>query len=154
MEHWTSARAVTAGLAGTGVVAGAMALARRAGFTQLEFPRIIATALGRERRSTRTAGWALFAANGAMLPLGYRFGFRVLEAQGSVRLGAALGLGHGLLAAAAAALLSPLHPRAREAGLTSTCGRRPSNRSLAALAGVHVLYGAVLGASAARARRQ
>jgi hypothetical protein len=148
MERWTATRAATAGLAGTGAVAAAMAYARRAGVTRLYFPRILATTIGHERRSTRAAGWALFVANGALLPLGYRTVLRVLGAEASVSAAATIGLAHGLVAAAGAALLSPMHPRPREAGLTRPGRRRPSLRSLAVLVGVHVLYGAVLGASA------
>jgi hypothetical protein len=152
MEPWTVTRAAEAGLAGTGAVAVAMACARRAGLTPLEFPRILATAMGHERQSTRAAGWALFVANGALLPLGYRSVLRVLGVEGSISTGAAIGLAHGVAAAAGAALLAPMHPRPREAGLTSPGRRRPSTRGLAVLVGVHVLYGAVLGASA-RGRR-
>jgi hypothetical protein len=147
MERGTVAREVVAGLAGTGAVAGTMAWARRAGYTELELPRILATAIGRERTSTRVAGWALFVATGAVLPLAYRGALRFAGAGHSVRAGATLGLLHGLVAAAGAVALSPLHPRSREAGLTSGSRRRPPVRTLAVLVGVHVLYGAVLGAA-------
>jgi hypothetical protein len=148
MEPWSVTRAAAGGLAGTAAVTGAMAWARRAGVTKLEFPRVIATAVGRERRSTRAAGWALFVANGMLLPLGYRAVLRRIGEPASVTVGTALGLLHGLVATAGAALLSPLHPRPREAGLTSPARRRPPARALAVLLGVHMLYGAVLGASA------
>jgi hypothetical protein len=152
MARWTGTRAAAAGLAGTGAVAAAMAWARRAGMTRLEPPRVLATAIGGERPSTRAVGWAVFLASGALLPLGYRAVFRALDVRPGVAAGALLGLAHGLVAGAGAAAFAPLHPRAREAGLTSPLRRRPSNRGLAVLVAVHVLYGAVVG-GAARARR-
>jgi hypothetical protein len=148
MRTWSGTRAAAAGLAGTGAVAGAMALARRAGITRLDFPRILGTSLGHRRPSTRAAGWALFVANGALLALGYRAVLRIAGAEASLASGAAIGLAHGLIAAGGAGLLAPLHPRPREAGLASTASVRPPARALAVLAGVHVLYGAVLGGSA------
>lgn len=107
-----------------------------------------ATTLGQERRrSTRRAGPALFAANGALLPLGYRAVMRTLGVRGSVQLGAALGLVHGVAAAAGAALLAPRAPAARRAGLAIAAWERPAGRDLAARMGVHASYGAVLGGS-------
>lgn len=150
MERWDTRGAAAAGLAATGVVAGAMAWARRAEATRLHFPRILGTALGRDRRSTRTAGWTAFLATGALLPLVYRAAARRLDAPGGVALGAALGLAHGAVAAAGAALLAPLHPRPRHARLASAARPRPAGRDLALLVGVHVLYGAALGALARR----
>jgi hypothetical protein len=147
-EAWSARRVAAAGFAGTLAVRVAMTGARRAGVTRLEFPRLLATALGEERRSTRAAGWALFVANGALLPFAYRAALRLGRVRGSVRIGAALGLLHGLVAAGGAALLAPLHPRPLEARLTSATHRWPAPRALATLAGVHVLYGAVLGAFA------
>jgi hypothetical protein len=146
MNPWSAKRAVAGGLAGTGAVAVAMTLARRAALTRIEFPRVLATALGRDRLAIRAAGWALFVANGALLPFGYRAALRLAGIRGGVVAGGVLGLAHGILAAAGAALLSPLHPRPRRAALPTR--GRPPRRALAVLAGVHVLYGAVVGASA------
>jgi hypothetical protein len=147
-DQLTMIRMAAAGLAGTGAVVGAMACARRVGLTQLEFPRIIATTLGRERSSTRAAGWTLFVVNGAALALGYRTVLRLAGGEGSVSRGAVLGLAHGLVAAGAAALLSPLHPRPHRAGLVSETRARPPLQDLAVIVAVHVIYGAVLGAFA------
>jgi hypothetical protein len=143
-QRLTMIRAAAAGLAGTGAVVGAMACARRMGLTRLDFPRIIATALGRERSVTRAAGWALFVWNGAALALGYRTALRFTGREASVPRGAVVGLAHGLVAAGAAALLSPVHPRPDRAGLVSETGPRPPLQDLA----VHVVYGAVIGAFA------
>jgi hypothetical protein len=150
METWNTGRAVGSGLVATSAVTGAMALARRAGVTQLEFPRIIATAIGRDGRSTRAAGWALFVLNGAFFPLMYRAAVRRLGRSGSVPTGAALGVLHGTVAALGAGLLAPLHPRSRAAGLTTRTRPRPAAGGLAALIAVHVLYGTVIGAFARR----
>lgn len=141
-------RTAVAGLVGAGAVAGAMACARRAGLTRLEFPRILATILGGERPLTRAAGWALFVGNGAALAFVYRAVLRRSGGEGSVSRGTALGLAHGAVAAGGAAVLSPLHPRPRLAGLDDGGGPRPAPGDLAALVAVHVVYGAVLGAFA------
>jgi hypothetical protein len=147
-DHVSVKRAVAAGLAGTGAVVGGMAAARRMGQTRLEFPRLIATVVGPERPATRAGAWAFFVANGVLLALGYRIALHVVGGRASVSRGAAMGLAHGAVAGASAALLSPLHPRARDARLVPPGRSRPEPRTLAVIVAVHVLYGAVLGAMA------
>lgn len=152
MLQWAPTSAAGAGVAGTGAVVGAMTWARRAGHTRVEFPRVIATVFGRAGPATLAAGWAVFVATGALLPLGYRAAQRWMGAKASVPIGAALGLAHGLIAASGAALLAPVHPRPRAARLATPARRRPSPRELALIVGVHVLYGAVLGFFARRSQ--
>jgi hypothetical protein len=144
-QQLTRTRAAAAGLAGTAAVAGAMAAARRAGLTELEFPRILATLLADEGDAPHTTAWALFVANGAVLALGYRTALRIFGGPATACRGGALGLAHGLVAGGGAALLAPLHPRPRAARLGTRRRPRPTAQDLAIVACVHVLYGAVLG---------
>jgi hypothetical protein len=147
-EHLTVTRAAAAGVVGACAVAGATAAARELGVTRIHFPRVLATLVSDERRAPHKAAWAFFIANGAVLALGYRTALRIVGGPASLPLGAAMGLAHGVVAAGSAALLSPLHPRPRQARLASFRRDRPPPRTLALIVGVHVLYGAVLGAIA------
>ena len=145
-ETLTVTRAAVAGLAGAGAVAGTMAVARRLGLTRLEFARILATLVDDERDAPLGASRAFFLANGAVLALGYRTALEIFGGAASVPRGAALGLAHGLVAAGSAALLTPLHPRPRQARLVARGRSRPGTRPLAIILAAHVVYGSVLGA--------
>lgn len=137
--------ALAGGLA-TAAVGGAMAVARRQGWTRLHFPRILGTVLGEDTPRTRALGLGAFLANGLLFASAYRQLSRVTGEQPTVARGAAVGLVHGLVAAGMATAFSPLHPHARKAGLTRWLNHRPPRSSVATLLGAHVLYGAVLGA--------
>jgi hypothetical protein len=131
-----------------GAVAATMELARRQGWTQLQFPRVLGTALAEDTPASRAAGWAFFAGNGVLLALAYREAARLTGAEAAVPSGAALGLLHGLVAVGSAMALSPLHPRPLQAGLGRWLNSKPPAMGVAVLLGVHVLYGAVLGLAA------
>jgi hypothetical protein len=136
--------AAASGLLATGAVEGAMAAARRLGATDVHFPYALGTVFGPKTKPFRALGFTLFIGNGLALALGYRVALGALGAEHRVSKGAALGLVHGAIAAGGAFLFSPLHPRPAQAGVPSQ--RRLRAGELAVLCGVHVLYGALLGA--------
>ena len=147
-KHLTAKRTMAAGLAGTGAVVAAMAVARRSGLTRIAFPRILATLVTEVSPASVGAAGVFFVANGVLLALAYRTVLREFGGTASVSRGATLGFAHGLVAAGSAGVLSPMHPRPHAARLASSGTLRPDPKTLGVIVAVHVLYGAVLGAVA------
>jgi hypothetical protein len=148
--------AVVGGLAGTFVLTTMLRAASELGWTRIDMPFLLGTALTADRVRAKAAGYALHFVFGLLFALGYWVIFTVVGESG-VLLGALLGLLHGLFAASALVnvLLPVVHPRMGTgfdaAGsspmleppgfLLLNYGRRTPLVTLAA----HVVYGAIVG---------
>jgi hypothetical protein len=134
-------RTVIAGATATGAVHAVMALGRHVDATALHFPRALGSVIFEASDARRLLGWPLFVGNGILLAAAYRL--LIPREHATTSAFAALGLLHGAAAAAGARAFGRLHPRPAVAGLPAH--GRPSAVELALLAGVHVLYGTLLG---------
>jgi hypothetical protein len=148
--------AVVGGLAGTVVLTTMMQAASQLGYTRIDLPFLLGTAVTADRMRARTLGYVLHFCFGLVFALAYYAVFSVIDRSGFV-LGAFFGLLHGLFAGTVIVnvLLPLVHPRmgsgfdsARATPLLEppgfmllNYGRQTPVVTLAA----HVAYGAIVG---------
>ena len=104
--------AVVGGLAGTFVLTEMLRAAGELGWTRIDIPFLLGTAVTTDRVRAKAAGYALHLVFGLLFALGYWVIFVVVRESG-VLLGALLGLLHALFASTALVnvLLPVVHPR-------------------------------------------
>lgn len=104
--------AVVGGLAGTFVLTTMLRAAGELGWTRIDIPFLLGTAVTEDRVRAKAVGYALHFVFGLLFALGYWIVFLVLGESG-VLLGALLGLLHASFAATALVnvLLPVVHPR-------------------------------------------
>lgn len=152
--------AIVGGLAGTFVLTTILRAASELGWTRMDVPFLLGTAVTKNRVRAKAAGYALHFVFGLLFALGYWAVFLVVGESG-VLLGAVLGLLHALFAATALVnvLLPVVHPRmgtgfdAADSSpwleppgfLLLNYGRRTPLVTVLA----HIAYGAIVGGFAA-----
>ncbi len=153
MSFW---RALAGGFVGTLVLTSALALASELGFTRIDLPFLLGTALTADRTRAKVVGYVLHFLFGLIFALGYWAIFLALGRAGALA-GAFLGLLHALFAGTALVnvLLPVVHPRmgtpyssARDTPLLEPPGFMLLNYGRATpLVTVlaHVAYGAIIG---------
>lgn len=159
MSLWGAA---IGGLVGTFVLTTILRTASELRMTRIDLPFLLGTAVTADRGRAKAIGYILHLVAGLMFSVAYAIAFALLQRSGWL-LGAGFGLIHGLFAGSALVnvLLPLVHPRMGSAtsSIASTAlleppgfmmmnyGRSTPIVSLAA----HVVYGAIVGASAAAA---
>ena len=149
--------AVMAGaLVGTTVLTTSLRLAQELGWTRMDIPFLLGTAVTGHRSRATVIGYVLHFTNGVIFGVGYWFVFRAVGHAG-ILLGAGLGLVHALFAGGALVnvLLPSVHPRmgspwsdAEETPLLEAPGFMLLNygrHTVLLTAVAHVLYGAIIG---------
>jgi hypothetical protein len=144
------------GFLGTVVLTTVLRGASELGWTRMDLPFLLGTAVTADRVRAKLAGYALHFVFGLLFALGYGAVFAVADKSG-VLIGALLGLVHGLFAGTALVniLLPALHPRmgtgfdaAGSAPLLEPPGFMLINYGrqtpLATIVS-HVVYGAIVG---------
>ena len=156
------AASLAGGLVGTIVLTTALRAASEFGFTRMDIPFLLGTALTADRRRAKALGYAAHFGFGLLFAVVYWAVFAAVGEAGWL-LGALLGAVHGLFAGGAlvSVLLPVVHPRmggdwtaAGESPLLEPPGFMLLNygRSTPAVAlAAHVAYGAIVGAFAAAA---
>ena len=150
------------GFVGTVVLTTALRGASELGWTRMDLPFLLGTAVTADRVRAKVTGYALHFVFGLLFALGYWAVFAVVGKSG-VLIGALLGLVHGLFAGTAlvSILLPAVHPRmgtgfhaAGSAPLLEPPGFMLINYGrqtpLATIVS-HVVYGAIVGGFAALA---
>jgi hypothetical protein len=104
--------AIVGGLLGTVVLTTALRAASELGFTRIDLPFLLGTAVTEDRIRAKVVGYLLHFVFGVLFALGYYAVFAVVDFSGIV-LGALLGLVHALFAGTALVniLLPAVHPR-------------------------------------------
>lgn len=104
--------AVIGGLAGTVVLTTLLRAATELGFTRMDIPFLLGTAVTADRVRAKAVGYALHFLSGLVFALSYFLVFTAIGASG-VLLGALLGLVHALFAGTVLVnvLLPVVHPR-------------------------------------------
>jgi hypothetical protein len=104
--------AIVGGLLGTVVLTTALRAASELGFTRIDLPFLLGTAVTEDRIRAKVVGYALHFVFGVLFALGYYAVFAVIGRSGLV-LGALLGVVHALFAGTALVniLLPAVHPR-------------------------------------------
>jgi hypothetical protein len=150
------AGALAGGLVGTVVLTTGLRLAQELGWTRMDIPLLLGTALSANRSRAQVLGYAVHFANGLLFALAYAIVFSAVGHAGVV-FGAALGFVHALFAGGALVnvLLPAVHPRmgtpwsdASETPLLEPPGfmLRNYGRATAAVTMLlHVVYGATVG---------
>jgi uncharacterized membrane protein YagU involved in acid resistance len=148
--------ALAGGFVGTIVLTTGSRLAQELGWTRMDIPLLLGTALTSDRNRATVLGYALHFANGIVFALLYGLVFEAIGRAGLL-LGLALGFAHGLFAGGVLlnVLLPVVHPRmgvpwtdARETPILEQPGFLLSNygRSTMLLTGLlHLVYGALVG---------
>ncbi len=158
----TLAAALVWGFGGAVVLTTILAGAKGLGWTRMSLPWLLGAMFTADRDRAFAVGLVLHLANGCLFALVYAAAFRSAGG-GSVALGAAIGLAHGLFVATAGLLALPaFHPRIARphAGPTTErrleppgfLGRNYGWSTGAILVVAHVVFGAVLGFGAALGR--
>jgi hypothetical protein len=154
------AGALVGGLVGTVVLTTGLRLAQELGWTRMDIPLLLGTALSADRDRAEVLGYALHFVNGLLFALAYGVVFSAVG-QAGVVFGAALGLVHALFAGGALVnvLLPAIHPRmgtrwsdASETPLLEPPGfmlRNYGRATAAVTVLLHVVYGAIVGGFAA-----
>jgi hypothetical protein len=103
---------IVGGLLGTVVLTTALRAASELGFTRIDLPFLLGTAVTEDRIRAKVVGYALHFVFGVLFALGYYAIFAVIGRSGLL-LGALLGLVHALFAGTALVniLLPAVHPR-------------------------------------------
>lgn len=160
MNAWA---ALVGGVAGTLVLTTALRASSELGWTRMDLPFLLGAAFTSRRGKAKVAGYVCHFAIGVTFAFAYLLVFSVIHRDGW-RLGAALGVVHALFAGTALVnvLLPAVHPRmgtptsaANESPLLEPPGFMMLNygRSTPLVSLVaHVLYGAIVGATASLAR--
>jgi hypothetical protein len=104
--------AIVGGLAGTVVLTTILRAASELGFTRMDIPFLLGTAITSDRVRAKAIGYALHFVFGVLFALAYYAIFMVIGRSGFL-LGAGLGLFHALFAGTALVniLLPAVHPR-------------------------------------------
>jgi hypothetical protein len=154
--------AVVGGLLGTIVLTTVMRAAGELGWTRMDLPFLLGTAVSEDRVHAKLIGYALHFVFGLVFALSYWAVFATLDQSGAL-LGAVLGLVHALFAGTALVniVLPVVHPRmgtgfdaAGSSPLLEPPGFMLANygrRTMLAMIAAHVAYGAIVGELAARA---
>lgn len=154
--------ALVGGLLGTIVLTTLMRAAGELGWTRMDLPFLLGTAVSDDRVRAKVVGYALHFVFGLVFAVGYWAVFATLDQSGAL-IGAILGLVHALFAGTALVniLLPAVHPRmgtgfdaAGSAPLLEPPGFMLVNygrRTAIALIAAHIAYGAIVGELAARA---
>jgi hypothetical protein len=154
--------AVVGGLLGTIVLTTVMRAASELGWTRMDLPFLLGTAVSEDRVHAKLIGYALHFVFGLVFALSYWAVFATLDQSGAL-LGAVLGLVHALFAGTALVniVLPVVHPRmgtgfdaAGSSPLLEPPGFMLANygrRTMLAMIAAHVAYGAIVGELAARA---
>ena len=144
------------GVAGTVVLTTLLRAASELGWTRMDLPFLLGTAVTADRVRAKAAGYALHFVFGILFALAYYAVFAVVGRAGLL-LGAALGLAHGLFAGTALVnvLLPVVHPRmgtgfdaAGSAPMLEPPGfllRNYGSQTPLATLVSHVVYGAIVG---------
>jgi len=148
--------AIVGGLLGTVVLTTVLRTASEVGWTRMDLPFLLGTAVTSDRVKAKAAGYVLHFAFGIVFALAYAAVFAVIGRSGFV-LGALLGLVHGLFAGTAlvGVLLPVVHPRmgtgfdaAGSSPLLEPPGfmlRNYGGQTPLATLVAHVAYGAIVG---------
>jgi hypothetical protein len=158
----TLSGALVWGFGGAVVLTTILAGARGLGMTRMSLPWLLGAMFTPDRDRAFAIGIGVHLANGCVLALLYAAAFRA-SGGGSIALGAAIGLAHGLFVATAGlSILPAIHPRIARphAGPTSERRLEPPGflaanygwSTGAVLVAAHVAYGAVLGFGAVMGR--
>lgn len=154
--------ALVGGLLGTIVLTTLMRAAGELGWTRMDLPFLLGTAVSDDRVRAKVVGYALHFVFGLVFAVGYWAVFATLDQSGAL-IGAILGLVHALFAGTALVniLLPAVHPRmgtgfdaSGSAPLLEPPGFMLVNygrRTAIALIAAHIAYGAIVGELAARA---
>ena len=104
--------ALAGGFVGTLVLTTTLRAANELGFTRVDLPFLLGTAVTRDRGRAKAIGYAMHLAAGEAFALVYVAIFAAIDTKGAL-LGATLGLLHGIVAATALVniLLPAVHPR-------------------------------------------
>ena len=152
--------ALAGGLVGTIVLTTGSLLAQHLGWTRMDIPLLLGTALSAERGRATAIGYAIHFANGLLFALAYGLVFEATGRAGWL-FGLLLGAAHGVFAGGAVlnVLLPVVHPRmgyrwtdARATPVLEPPGFLLSNYgrgTLLATFALHLAYGAIVGAFAA-----
>jgi uncharacterized membrane protein YagU involved in acid resistance len=147
---------IVGGLLGTVVLTTALRAASELGFTRIDLPFLLGTAVTEDRIRAKVVGYVLHFVFGVLFALGYFAIFAVIGRSGLL-LGALLGLVHALFAGTALVniLLPAVHPRmgtgfdaAGSAPLLEPPGFMLVNygrQTPVATIVSHILYGAIVG---------
>lgn len=148
------------GVIGTMVLTTGLRLAQEAGWTRMDIPLLLGTAVSRRRAWAEIAGYAIHFANGVVFALGYGLVFAAVG-ETSWWFGGLLGMLHALFAGGPLVnvLLPAVHPRmgtpwsdSEETPLLEPPGFMLANygkATAAVTAALHVVYGVIVGAFAA-----
>jgi len=148
--------AIVGGLLGTVVLTTMLRAASELGWTRMDLPFLLGTAVTADRVRAKAAGYALHFVFGIVFALAYYAVFAVVGRAGLL-LGALLGLVHGLFAGTALVnvLLPVVHPRmgtgfdaAGSAPLLEPPGfmlRNYGRQTPLATLVSHIAYGAIVG---------
>ena len=148
--------AVVGGIVGTIVLTTLLRAASELGFTRMDLPFLLGTALTADRVRAKAGGYALHFVFGLLFALGYYGIFRVVGHSGFL-LGAGFGLVHALFAGSALVnvMLPAVHPRMGSG--FDAAGSTPlleppgfllvnyGRQTLVATVVAHVAYGAIVG---------
>ncbi|GEM_PF-1582369 len=149
-------RAFAAGVLSAVMMTAALAAARKAKVTPLDFPMFLGSALTRKRNAqTRALGLAWNLVNGGALAVGYALVFRSLGRSGW-KTGAVLSAPHMVLAGASMALAPKMHPavgRFRAIKPPGFMARSYGLGSVFAFIASHMLFGAAVGGMFRRFKR-
>lgn len=104
--------ALAGGVIGTFLLTTVLRTASELGFTRVDLPFLLGTAVTADRARAKALGYLAHFGFGLLFALGYHLIFVAIDASGWL-LGAALGLAHGLFAGTALVniLLPAVHPR-------------------------------------------
>jgi hypothetical protein len=154
------AGALAGGLVGTIVLTTGSRLAQQLGWTRMDIPLLLGTIFSAERGRASVIGYAIHFANGLLFALAYGLVFEATGRAGWL-FGLLLGAVHGVFAGGGLlnVLLPAVHPRmgkpwtdTRSAPVLEPPGFLLSNygtATLVATIGLHLVYGALVGAFAA-----
>jgi hypothetical protein len=154
------AGALAGGLVGTVVLTTGLRLAQELGWTRMDIPLLLGTAVSADRGRAVVVGYVVHFINGLLFSVAYAIVFSAVG-HASVVFGAALGFVHALFAGGALVnvLLPAVHPRmgtpwsdASETPLLEPPGfmlRNYGRATAAVTVLLHVVYGAIVGGFAA-----
>jgi hypothetical protein len=148
--------AVAGGIVGTIVLTTLLRAASELGFTRMDIPFLLGTAVTADRVRAKAVGYALHFVFGLLFALGYYGVFAVVGHEGFL-LGTAFGLVHALFAGSALVnvLLPAVHPRMGSG--FDAAGSTPlleppgfllvnyGRQTIVATVIAHVAYGAIVG---------
>ena len=127
--------AFVAGIAGTGAMSLANAVAPVLGLQKIDFPELLGKTVASRTDDARKAGWILQFLNGGLLGCAYGLVWQYTRSEPTVAAGASLGFLHGGTAALGLPVMLQVHPRPPRVPLTS--------RRIAAIILEHAIFGAV-----------